>query len=576
MRRVPSIIPALVLALLVAVAAWVSLGGERGASRGEHSSTPRTSERESLDDTQETEESTGSPRGESPASAQPDPEGLRGIVIDTAGRPLPGVRVELHREAALLAPRSVLRLAPGSLGYSQSGIPPQFAPLLSVESASDGRFELDREVVASLAAPSEEVRLCAAADGYRLDWQSGWSEVIDLSREDSSEITITLEASWTVTGTLVDLGGAPVADHVVVLTVYRDDDGDRDPIEVEGALDLLSPTAAARTSADGRFELRGLPAGHLRISSAEPSWLLSPEVPRWFLDPALAPTSWDGGTVVAVPPLRVSLRAIDAVTGAVLPDATARVVLARPQGFGFLVDDSNHAPPLPDADGWIALPPIRPYLYSVDLSAPGYFPKTEPLDFDPGTEAALEVELVPGARLTGQSVDRSGAPVVGAEVRLGRVGGPVTERLVVAITEEDGSFFVDRHRAGTFDLSIDARTVLSVERPAITLVAGQTLDLGTIRHPSGARISGRIAFANGAAPPWAYVRLLGKTAQGNSFQRRAPYDAGRFTFDGLPPGTFRLSIGYPDRDNRSGRHETEEVTITGEETRTLDVTLPDR
>ena len=173
--------------------------------------------------------------------------GITGAVVDATGAPVRAYRVVARPQPSLSRPSA------GGLGAR-----------LDVESA-DGRFAVDDlppgTYVLALIAPDRE--------------PGGVSQVVVTPGEVVDVGAIRLDAGGVVRGVVVDAGGAAVAGAVVSAALPR--------------RMMLTLAAASETGSDatGAFELRGVPAGAVRVTARHPEYVDAEAVVE--VDPAVGP-----------------------------------------------------------------------------------------------------------------------------------------------------------------------------------------------------------------------------------------------------------------------------------------------
>jgi RNA polymerase sigma factor (sigma-70 family) len=152
-----------------------------------------------------------------------------------------------------------------------------------------------------------------------------------------------------------------------------------------------------------------------------------------------------------------------------------------------------------------------------------------------------DFRLQPAARLSGRVVtgaDR--APVAGAEVRVQAVeaqAGAVPDSVT---TDDTGHFRIPELPPGSFQLTARRRGLVGAYlRPVTLAAAGAVADL-EIAVSAGLTIGGAVRSSSGIPVRGARVRL--RSAQGRFLEQVGPLATGRYLFQGLLPGEYRLDI----------------------------------
>lgn len=329
-----------------------------------------------------------------PPAATEERAGLRGQLVDAAGSPLAGAVVEAYPAAERLA---VARRLAGR---------PQGSPPRAVTNAS-GIFEL-----AGIEEPGE-LLVVVVAPGLA---PALLAPVELLHERDIADLgVITVEAGRTLSGRVREGDGAPVAAARVQVSV-----------ELTGDTRASASIAGARTetSAEGEFELTGLPTGvDLRLRAQKGGFEPVEEVVG-------ARERGPGPDLVFARGYRVRGTVTDPagapIEGATVAPDTAPSGASTPP---FLFAERTAA------DGRFELASLPCATRAVRASAPGRFARSEPLPAVPcGAEVELHLVLDPGSRLAGSVRSEEGAPLAGAAVWL---------RGSSSLSRDDGSFEVD-------------------------------------------------------------------------------------------------------------------------------------
>ncbi len=184
---------------------------------------------------------------------------IAGVVVDTRGEPVPGVRVTLGSDESELSGESGLigMIAQGGLGRARTD--------------EDGAFEL-RSVAPGTYRLSAGARVGGGPRRAPREGEKTYGEGVleDVVVDGSTALTglvVTVPLAGSVTGIVVDGSNVPVANAEIAYTEDRRERGRRrsgNPL-----LDMIGTARPVRTDANGRFELRGLTPGSysLRVES---------------------------------------------------------------------------------------------------------------------------------------------------------------------------------------------------------------------------------------------------------------------------------------------------------------------
>jgi len=349
--------------------------------------------------------------------------GITGLVVDGAGKPVPGAEV---------------RAASGGI---LAGLPDERGEAQRTRAGASGRFRL------SLAPGT--YHLAASHPGYAPALLS-----VSLSAGESPEVGLVLGKSYSVTGRITDAVGRPVRGAEVELTRFPRD------------LDRWSQSSApdqglyrARTDAAGHFEVRDLPATWLDLRVEHPDFV---------------PLKREGIVVEAgtgrLDLGRLSLKAGRTVAGIVVDDKglplAGTAIWVRVDARSAAEDNAfrQRGPrQVTGPDGRFAIPHL-PENEGFLLYACRHDRSQFQQDLDPPLAEPLRIVLPSSGRLPGRIVDPDGHPVPGAYVGA-LLAGFVPSDLVdlgdpcpwlaqnpSAVTDAAGSFVLEPIAAGTFEV----------------------------------------------------------------------------------------------------------------------------
>ena len=364
-----------------------------------------------------------------------------------------------------------------------------------------------------------------------------------------------LPAGALIEGRVTDTRGAPIASA----SVWISDAG----VALGEGEERTEP--AAKTDADGRFRLTGLPAGaqvHLRIEHDGHVPLKVPGVE--------APTR---------EALHVEMKTARGIAGRVVGTDGEPVADATLRRGGFTPMDSNlssSARPVlarTDLQGAFRIAGLEPGPADLSVAAQGYATQTVhgiPIPQDRNLEG-FEIVLERGTVLEVRVLSPEGTPVAGAIV----AAMPEDPRILTFADLDQTDYLSGSttDKRGIVRLTVPRpapwRVIASLQgRSVAALVqAGQGTTPVELRFPSGAEVSGRVMDPQGRGIGNATVEL---TAEPNAPRSTFTREDGAFVFQQVPDGIFRLTarrLGFV----QSG--EPREVAIAGSGVRDLGIQL---
>ncbi|HEX4965027.1 MAG TPA: carboxypeptidase-like regulatory domain-containing protein [Thermoanaerobaculia bacterium] len=443
-----------------------------------------------------------------------------GVVVDEAGRGLPGVALK-----ATAAPGRMRTTS--DFGVFRSG---GFA-----RSGAGGRFRL-----ANLAAGSP-YRLLVSLAGFAP------AQLEIPSREDgqvAAELRITLRVGQGAFGTVLDGNHAAVAGAQVKLRPAAGSD------PLARLLDRGGPGASrfeAVTGAQGRFTVSHVPVGSYDLT-VQARGFAPLTVPGLAIPEGKSAT--DLGTVV--------LSAGSALEGRVAdPDGhpiEGAEVRAAPGSSRDLFRMSREPGP-PDAftaaDGSFRLEDRAPgEALDLAVSHPSYGPASLPGVVVPTAEPLLVV-LQPRSRVSGRAVGKDGKAIAGTQVTLSEivtsnVGGRSFQRpgnWKQAATDEDGAFAYADVAPGGLTIEASAPNHQQAELKGLEVKPGQELAGLELVLPPAAMVEGRVVAPDGQPVAGAEVTVVSSaSSMGMGFSDLfAQTDGdGRYSLDGVPAGSRTL------------------------------------
>jgi protocatechuate 3,4-dioxygenase beta subunit len=322
----------------------------------------------------------------------------------------------------------------------------------AVAAGADGRFLLED------LAQAVPIHLAVRAEGFLT------ALARDIRPPTAQPLTIRLEPAAVLRGRVVDEAGKPVPGARIDLRweAYLPEEPDR-PV---GEPILRN----ARAEADGRFELREIPAGTARVSAGAPGFVtldpIAVELPRPAQAGDLKLVLTRGATLQG----RVTTAAGD-------PVAAVRV------GVGGASATTND-----DGLYWLEGAELGPQEVIFLHASYGRLVKKRAIQ--PGVNQ-LDVVFDAGVEVTGRAVDESGSPVSGARVELASENR-FDLKQAHDVTGDDGRFRLAPVLPGRYRLKAAADGFSDTTLPKTVEVAAEPVANLEITLEKGAALSGKI------------------------------------------------------------------------------------
>ena len=478
---------------------------------------------------------------------------LAGRVVDEDGRPVPDAKV-LVSSGGDGPGRFVSRATAGDPGAK-------------IRSRGDGTFS------ASRLSPGENQRLTVQHPDYEKGKLGGISLQAGGTRTGA---VVTLRRGLVLTGTVKDPEGNPIAGAELTVSQSRVVRSSRGGMMMQVSFGGISDVPPARSGADGRFELKGIPAGDWAFTAKAPGRATEVVDPVKLVRDTLPD------------PVDVVLSPGAAIAGFILRKtgggAEGYLVLPRPSGKpatgGFGPGMMPTGP-----DGAFFLEGLKAgESYDLQLFGGASMGGAGPVRRGIAAPAADVEWIVEGAgRIEGVALDgRTGQPVSEFEVsfqpdrpgfgggnvmRLGRraggrgfsgVGDPVL------VEAADGRFALEDVPAGKWQVLVTAKSYQAGRAAGVVVEEATTTDGVEIRVSPGSALKGRVTDAkSGRGVPEARVRVVGETGGptlpggGSSGDLVTDVD-GRFEVEGLAPGKVKVSVEHADYTERTESVELKE------------------
>ncbi len=356
--------------------------------------------------------------------------------------------------------------------------------------------------------------------------ESGASAIVpvDLAATHEHAVTLTLDVTGIITGTVVDSRGQPIGDAQVIATpVWSGGTADRAEWGVRGVQEMI-------TDQGGAFRFAGLPAGSYHVHAARPG---ASEAALWL--------STGVTTKPDVAPIKIVVPADGRATGKVqLADGTAAAAFT-------IAIDGTRPMPFVTKDGAFAVPAAAG-TYDLTVAGPGFVTTSKQVTIADGKDTdAGTITVNPGRSISGRVLDENGAPVAHATVAAGALltGGGAdlymkTESIAAKDTETDdqGRFVLEGFPPAS--LTVVAGKANAGRSPSIQLPASPdsaTLDLVLAATTS---LHGKITSNGQPLGDTVVIANPVGAMSSNFFVTTGP--DGTFVLDALAPGSY---VVYP-------------------------------
>jgi|ADurb_Met_03_Slu_FD_contig_61_261117_length_4432_multi_4_in_0_out_0_4 uncharacterized GH25 family protein len=425
---------------------------------------------------------------------------IGGVVKDTAGKPIDGVKVLV--EKMITRENPVHRF----LDFAYTG--------------ADGSFDLPKIV------PSNDVRL-VAEHRYYIRWLS---EPFSIDAgEDFPETEIVMEVGSKISGEVVNEAGQRL-EGAQVKAVRA---GDPDTHDFLGG-------GSTKTDAQGRFQVQGLGSGSYEIVAQLNDYIDGRSEPLDMVEGA----SRSG--------VKVKLVAARSVSGTVTdmqrrPVAGARVT-AIDTSMGAR-KESN----VTDEQGRFTVGNLGVAPVELQAEADGYGKQTLH-DVAPGG-SGVEIRLLALGGVKGNVIDTDGNPVKAFSARAEPIdvdAGYETPRAAFkTFSGAEGGFEIPNLPPGSYTINVQSPGYRGTQAANIRVAAADVTDVGVLRLQTGGILNGRVIDSYGAPVPDATVAVIGGAsrlpgARGGASATTTTTDAdGRFSFEGLKGGATKFRVSKP-------------------------------
>jgi protocatechuate 3,4-dioxygenase beta subunit len=455
-----------------------------------------------------------------PAGASEEfPAGLIGEITDYSGRPVAEAAVTLCEDvsdvvAQTLQGRIIAHAATDAAGKFQiRGFDPEFRYLVRVDHQD----------------------FCSKTVGQK-----------EFARGEKREIKVQLSQGLSLTGSVVDTAGAPIAGAEV--DVYDQAARSLDPDD--------SVERRVACDAQGNFEARNINAGFKRVvahatgfaSSTNPSVFLVESKPAPPLSFKLEPGSSIGGRCIDAEGV-----GIDGV-----------LISAEPIRRSGAMAQTNYPSVKSKPDGAFVYDGLANGLYTLTFHKKGYLANGVRKNAQTG-DTNVEVKMEKNPVFRGRVVDgETGQPVERFTLEVGRGEFQVfsSSRLQQRFDDPEGDFeYASDTNTGEVYLFAQASGYAGGRSEKFNVVPQQNVEGVVIKMGKGATVSGRVASSAGLGIPGANVELIPQAGAPNPFidliqgsmrtaKKTARTDAeGNYSIAGVQEGDFRVRASHPSFAN---------------------------
>jgi hypothetical protein len=318
----------------------------------------------------------------------------------------------------------------------------------SLDELFPGEVRTSADGVASATMPRGRYRIRVDAPGFAT------AQVETNITDEDANLDIIMKPAVTLTGRVLN-AGQPV-DEVAIRVVDATDD------------------ALATTDRDGRFTLRNLAAGEVKLSLRKPAALIDEQ-----------------RDVTAPGDITIELESGVSISGSVINASTKKAIRA----FELTLRRDEASPGtskrFTSSDGTFVLERVAPGTVTITASADGYAQMTSaPIVVEQQAIGDVKLELSGGAIVHGTVIGDGGAPAGGAQVAV-LAGSTRLE----ATTDDKGRYSIAAVPFGAAVITVSTNDYLTV-RDELTVDAATTLH--DVRLQAGAELSGQVVDNDGA------------------------------------------------------------------------------
>lgn len=346
---------------------------------------------------------------------------IRGVVLDPRRVPLAGVTVFANPDKR-----------------EDGAKPTEGVTGRNARTRDDGTFSLS-----GLGDANYTVSVATGRDGNTMTFKAWTKPGV---APGTGNLEIVLEEGLTISGTVMDADGKPVANVTISCNPLVRDRENR------------QPNRNTTTDSAGAFSVGGLSPGDFQLSLA--NWTGSGQQGLVLENADKIAAGSQGIRLVATKGLTIAGSVVDEAGG----PARGAFVSAQPKAGG-----RGRSARVGD-DGTFELTGLAPGgTYRVLVQAPGH-PMGQVEDVAPGT-AGVRVVLPKGYEASGRVTDEAGQPVKQGQLQFSHQNG---EQSQSAVTGEDGTFKVTGLAEGTYEVQVWVRGSDKPWRKCGTIRAGET------------------------------------------------------------------------------------------------------
>jgi hypothetical protein len=353
------------------------------------------------------------------------------------------------------------------------------------------------------------VRVVASADGYARG---------DAEGHCPGSIDVALVPESTLSGTVIDVSGMPIAGAKVTLQV------------IEG----FSNGKSDRSDSDGNFRIGHLLPGRYKVEAVDDN-----SFGQAVASTLLGLGQSVGNVVVTMHPARQ-------ITGAVVSIVDGKKVACRGAAVNFRDAAHEHwYSSLASEDGTIVARGVLPGTYDAQVSCPRFRSQTFKASVvvapdDRGQANPLEWTLQAGASIQGFVFRNTGEPVPSADVYAGRNQGSGANSGDFARTNEKGYYEIHGLDAGEFDVRVSSKFGMSLgPTPVALLKENAATNYDVVLDASGSVIV-HVVDQRGIAVRGCRVSV--KPRMHWTPQDNLTNALGDVTLDGLRPWEYRIVV----------------------------------